>query len=161
MRKLKKKSVVIIVILLLLMIGGYCYAKYNGSIIQKISALIAKPIFILEGGQSVNIDAVNSEGIYPFIIKNYTQENINEVPLEYTISIDSSELDNCIEYILYEDEKEIYFNGNKTNKIKMKANEKEMNNYKLKIKYNKEKTKETNDIIKNIKIKINSEQIKV
>ena len=61
---------------------------------------------------------------------------------------------------MYKEEEKIDLNENKTNEFILKQGEKNDQEYKLKIEYNSDKNN-IGDIVKEIQIKVHSEQLKI
>ncbi len=154
-------GVVVIFIIILLLFCGYSMAKTIEEIILKSDTQIAEPILIIENNPSIDITATNYSGIYTFKIKNYNEQNkVTDVDLKYYIEI-LSDLDDSINMELYQNEKKINLNKNKTEYIEISKTQKEESEYKIKITYDKNKTTNLADIMQKIQIKIHSEQVKV
>ena len=69
-------------------------------------------------------------------------------------------MDKSIELKLYENGKQIKFENNKTDYIKISKDSKKENEYKLEITYNKDKSVSVTDIIQQIQVKVHTEQEK-
>lgn len=150
----------IIFMIISLLFTGYTMAKTLEDIIIKSNAQIAEPIFIIENNPSVDITAVNNNGIYTFKIKNYNEENkITETDLKYYIEI-LSNLDGSINIEIYQNDNKINFENNRTEYMKISKDKKEEIEYKIKITYDKNKSNSINDIIEKIQVKVHTEQIK-
>lgn len=160
-RKLKIKILIILLIILIILLFfmGISIAKEKINIEQRIKALVAKPILNLEQGKLIEIDNKTPKNKYEFCIKNFEAEEINEVPIQYTIEIISPE-NKEIKFKLLQGEKEIKLINNKTEYIYLEKNNKVEHHYQLEINYNQENIENKNDIIGNIQIKIHSEQIR-
>lgn len=121
---------------------------------------IAKPILIVENNPAIDITNKNNKGYYDFKIKNYNElEEINEVELRYNIEILNEE-NKAINFKLYKGEEELLLEKNKTKDMIIKKNEKQEENYKLEIIYDKNLVNSLEDIIQNVQIKVHSEQLK-
>ena len=121
---------------------------------------IAKPILIVENNPAIDITNRNNKGYYDFKIKNYNELNeINEIELRYNIEILNEE-NKAITFRLYKGEEELLLEKNKTKDMIIKKNEKQEENYKLEITYDKNLVNSLEDIIQNVQIKVHSEQLK-
>ena len=140
--------------------SGYCLAKYNITKGTISKTKIAVPVLEVEGYESAKISAINNIGYYDFVVKNYNNDNISEVPLNYTIEVVSN-VDNSISFKLYKENEEIILNNNKTNTIYIEGEEEIEHSYRLEVAYDKTKNNSEQDILENVQIKINSEQAKV
>lgn len=121
---------------------------------------IAKPILIVENNAAIDITNKNNKGYYDFKIKNYNElGEINEIELRYNIEILNEE-NKAIKFKLYKGEEELLLEKNKTKDMIIKKNEKQEENYKLEITYDKNLVSSLEDIIQNVQIKVHSEQLK-
>ena len=121
---------------------------------------IAKPILIVENNPAIDITNKNNKGYYDFKIKNYNElGEINEIELRYNIEILNEE-NKAIKFKLYKGEEELLLEKNKTKDMIIKKNEKQEENYKLEIMYDKNLVSSLEDIIQNVQIKVHSEQLK-
>lgn len=121
---------------------------------------IAKPILIVENNAAIDITNKNNKGYYDFKIKNYNElGEINEIELRYNIEILNEE-NKAIKFKLYKGEEEVLLEKNKTKDMIIKKNEKQEENYKLEITYDKNLVSSLEDIIQNVQIKVHSEQLK-
>lgn len=121
---------------------------------------IAKPILIVENNPAIDITNKNNKGYYDFKIKNYNElGEINEIELRYNIEILNEE-NKAIKFKLYKGEEELLLEKNKTKDMIIKNNEKQEENYKLEITYDKNLVSSLEDIIQNVQIKVHSEQLK-
>ncbi len=121
---------------------------------------IAKPILIVENNPAIDITNKNNKGYYDFKIKNYNErDEINEIELRYNIEILNEE-NKAIKFKLYKGEEELPLEKNKTKDMIIKKKEKQEENYKLEITYDKNLVKSLEDIIQNVQIKVHSEQLR-
>ena len=136
----------------------YSTASYKQILTQKGSAKIAKPIIDVIYSEKKNIENINPETVYEsftFRIINYKGEEINEVPIQCEIRIvsDSDVLPVQYKIIEIESQKEV------KEKIEIKANEKEIKNYRLELIWNTNaKIAELKDE-NNIKIQVDAIQL--
>ena len=153
-------SFIIIFIVILLLIYGYSMAKVIDEKIIKTSAEIAQPMLIVENSPSVDITAKNNYGEYTFKVKNYNEKNqITQADLKYYVEIISNN-DNSINFEIYQENNKINLTNNKTDYIHIAKGQKIEKEYKIKITYNKKNTKNANDIIEKIQIRVHTEQEK-
>lgn len=150
----------IIFIIILLLLCGYSMAKSIEEFVIKGRAEVAEPILVIENNPSIDITALNNSGIYTFKIKNYNEKNqITQTDLKYYIEI-LSNTDKSINIELYQGEKKIDLNNNKTEYIQISKNKKEEREYTIKITYDKNKSNTINDIMEKIQVKVHTEQVK-
>lgn len=157
--KLKIKKVSIIFLISLIIFSGYSMAKYAGSIRIKGSAQIAEPILVVENDPTINITETNPEGEYIFKVKNYNKlGKVTDVDLKYYIEIlpNSSGI---INIELYQNDRKIELNDNKTEYIEISKDKKEEREYKVKLTFNKD-TEVKNDVVDKIQIRVHTEQEK-
>lgn len=164
-KKLKQKKIQIILILAILflvILAGISFAKYINKNIILSSTKIAKPVLELVNGSEIKINNNNKEGEYQFKVKNYNRNNeITQVGLNYNIEIISNK-DNSIKFELYKNNEQLQIIDNKTKNAILPQNEKQEDNYKLKVIYNENSNKEgAADLMQDIQIKVHSEQEKI
>ena len=152
-------ATLVIIIVILLMFCGYSMAKIIGEVIIRGQAQIAEPILVIENNPSIDITETKKYGEYCFKVKNYNNQKQTEIDLKYYIQV-ISDLDKSIELKLYENGKQIKFENNKTDYIKISKDSKKENEYKLEITYNKDKSVSVNDIVQQIQVKVHTEQEK-
>ncbi len=151
---------IIVIITILLLLCGYSMAKVIDQVIINGKAQIAEPILLVENNPSIDITAVNNYGTYVFKVKNYNEQNkITEVDLKYYIEI-LSNVDESINIKLYEGEKEIELKNNKTEYMQISKLQKQDKEYKIVIKYDKNKLNSISDIMEKIQVKVHTEQVK-
>ena len=102
------------------------------------------------------LTALAPKASYVFEVRNYKEENLNEVDMEYYIEIISN-TDEAINYELYKGNQQIALKDNKTEKIKLTKDEKQIHSYRLEITYDKTQGI-LEDINENVEIKIHSIQ---
>lgn len=148
----------IILIIFLFSRNSFGKQMYNTKI--NTNSEIAKPILIVENNPAIDITNKNNKGYYDFKIKNYNElDEINEIELRYNIEILNEE-NKAITFKLYKGEEELLLEKNKTKDMIIKKNEKQEENYKLEITYDKNLVNSLEDIIQNVQIKVHSEQLK-
>lgn len=152
--------IITIFIIFLLLFTGYTFAKNIGDTIINAKSKIAEPILIIENNPSIDITATDNYGNYSFKIKNYNDNGqLSDVDMQYYIEI-LSNLDETIEYKIYENEKEIKLKNNKTDFLKILKSSKSEKNYRIEFTYNKDSSLKMEDIIQKVQIKVHSEQVK-
>lgn len=159
----KKHELLIIFVILIIGItffSGMSIGKAIHNTNIKNNTRIAKPVLEVEKGSEVIITEDNKRGEYKFKIKNYNQEQITEVDLTYYIEILEEDLNNFIQYQLYKDDKILELKENKTEKMTFNKDIKEEQNYTLKVTYD-DSINTIEDIMKDIQIKVHSEQLKI
>ena len=158
--KEKKIAFIIISVLVIItMFSGISLGKTIHNNYIKSNTQIAKPILEVEKNSEIQITEDKKEGEYIFKVKNYNNQKQTEIDLKYYIQV-ISDLDKSIELKLYENGKQIKFENNKTDYIKISKDSKKENEYKLEITYNKDKSVSVNDIIQQIQVKVHTEQEK-
>lgn len=151
---------IIVFIIMLLMFCGYSMAKMLEEVVIKGKAQIAEPILIVENNPAVDITETQNYGEYVFKVKNYNEQNkLSETDLKYYIEI-LSNADESVDIELYQDENKIELNDNKTEYMKISKNQKEEIEYKIKVKYDKNKSDAFEDIMGKIQVRVHTEQEK-
>lgn len=135
----KKKtmlSIIILTIIIIILSTHIVYAKYIT--VDKISSSlrIAKPIFIVEGGEATKT---------------------SETGFLYTIEIFLN-TDETIQFELYNEDIQIPLENLKTEKLSISGNEKIEQKYKLKVMYDSSKGNSGQDILEEVQVKVHSEQ---
>ena len=163
MKKIKIKNgkilalIIVILIVIVLFFTGYSIGKEIINVNVNATTQIAKPIMIVENNPAIDITSIKNTGYYDFKVKNYNDNEINQIELKYWIEI-ISKYDETISFKIYKDNQEIPLTDNKTQEIKLEKNEKREQNYRLEIIYDKTKSTSTEDIIQDVQIKVHSEQ---
>ena len=163
MKKIKIKNgkilalIIVILIVIVLFFTGYSIGKEIINVNVNATTQIAKPIMIVENNPSIDITSIKNTGYYDFKVKNYNDNEINQIELKYWIEI-ISKYDETISFKIYKDNQEIPLTDNKTQEIKLEKNEKREQNYRLEIIYDKTKSTSTEEIIQDVQIKVHSEQ---
>lgn len=153
MKKIIKK--VSMVAFLACVIVSISYAKYKQALTGDGKVEVAKPILILERTSDIKIDGIKDE-VYDFSVKNYTDTQINEVNLNYSIQIINDSHAN-LEFTLYKNGQQIDLNHGETEGILLSNLKKQEDNYELKIKYNDDSAMKS-DIYGNVQIKVEAVQ---
>ena len=161
--KIKKRETVLLIIILMvisLFISGYSMGKGISETKVNTNAQIAKPILEVENNPDITITSTSKESTYDFKVKNYnSNDEITQIDLIYTIEI-LTKTDESITFKLFKNEKEVPLDNNKSQEFLLSKNEKQEDNYKLKILYDKEKA-QGRDIFQDIQIKVHTEQRKI
>ena len=147
----------LIIIILLGIIVGKSIAKYQSKLTTQAFANIAKPVLEIRKEQSLLLTALAPKASYVFEVRNYKEDQLNEVEMEYYIEIISC-LNEAIDFKLYKGEEEVQLKDNKTEKIKLTKDEKQIHSYRLEITYDETKIVDKKDINENVEIKIYSIQ---
>lgn len=153
-------TILIFIIVILVLFCGYSMAKAVDQILINGKGEIAEPILIIENNPSIDITALNNYGTYTFKIKNFNQQNkVTETDLKYYIEI-LSNVDESIIIELYQEKDKINLINNKTDYIHISKEEKQEIEYKIIIRYDKEKSNNIYDIMEKIQVKVHTEQVK-
>lgn len=153
-------TILIFIIVILVLFCGYSMAKAVDEILIKGKGEIAEPILVVENNPSIDITALNNYGTYTFKVKNFNQENkVTETDLKYYIEI-LSNVDDSVIIELYQENNKINLINNKTDYIQISNGEKQEVEYKIIIKYDKEKSNNIYDIMEKIQVKVHTEQVK-
>lgn len=151
---------ILFIILIIFLFSKNSLGKQMSNTKINTNSEIAKPILIVENNPAIDITNKNNKGYYDFKIKNYNElDEINEIELRYNIEILNEE-NKAITFKLYKGEEELLLEKNKTKDMIIKKNEKQEENYKLEITYDKNLVNSLEDIIQNVQIKVHSEQLK-
>ena len=149
---------IIISIVLLFFFSGFSIGKGFTETNINTNFSIAKPILVVDNNSQVEIKNINDVGIYEFTVKNYDSEgNITQVDLEYNVEI-LTEIDGNLELKIFKDNQEIDLNNNITRKYELTKDNKQEHKYKIEIKCD---SKDVEQIIQEIQIKVHSEQKQV
>ena len=118
-KKIKTITILLLIFfVILLLLSGYTFAKSIEATTINANATIAEPILVIENNPQVDITASQNTGTYIFKVKNYNNQKQTEIDLKYYIQV-ISDLDKSIELKLYENGKQIKFENNKTDYIKI------------------------------------------
>lgn len=145
-------------IIVLIILTPITYAKYIDTLKMNFNYKIANPIFNIEEGDMAQINVTNNTGYYEFSINNYKDEEISDVSFWYIIEV-VSDIEDNIEFELYQEDNLVALENLKTEKIYIKGGEKIQQKYKLKMIY-KGKDKEQL-LFEKVHIKIKSEQERI
>lgn len=158
--KYDKKIIILLLLIFIILLGifvGISYSKYQSKIETQAYAKIAKPILQIKREQSLLLTALAPKATYVFEVRNYTEDELNEIEMEYYIEI-ISKTDESIKFELYQGENKIPLTENKTDNIKLTKDEKQTHSYRLEITYEKSKQTLKEDINENVEVKIHSIQ---
>lgn len=147
----------IIFIILLGMLIGMSFSKYQSKLEGQAIANIAKPVIEVRKEQSLLLTVLAPKASYVFEVRNFKEDELNEIEMEYYIEI-VSHTDEAISFALYRGEEQISLTNNKTEKIKITKEEKQTHSYCLEITYDKTKGEIGKDINENVEVKIHSIQ---
>ena len=159
----KKREITLICVTIMVMIlffSGCSIGKAISSTQIKSNGAVAKPILVVENNPEINITSKQKEGNYTFYVKNYNEVGeITQVDMKYYVQILNKE-DDAISIKLLKNNKEISIENNQTEEFTLKKKEMQQDEYKIQIKYDKEKSTSIEDIMQKIEIKVHSEQAK-
>lgn len=156
----KKKITILILLILTILLGilvGISFSKYQSKLVGQAFANVAKPVLEVRREQSLLLTALAPKASYVFEVRNYKEDTLNQVEMEYYIEIISN-TDEAIDFTLFRGDEEIPLNNNITKKIKLEKEEKQTHSYCLEITYDNTKGELGKDISENIEIKIHSIQ---
>ena len=158
-KNMNKKLIKInLIFLIIIMINIVVIGKYYQEIIIEGKTKILKPIIEIENDEKIQINNIVENIIeYKFSIKNYNEEEVNEVNMFYRIEIISTFINENISIKLFDENlnKTIELIENKTEYIKLPI-EKFDSKYKIILNLNDEKI--LNGKI-NIKIEVIQEKV--
>ncbi len=156
----KNKIVILFLLILVILLGilvGISFSKYQSRLEGKAIANLAKPIIEVRKEQSLLLTALEPKASYVFEVRNFKEDELNEIEMEYYIEIIAN-TDEAINFELYKGEEQIPLNKNKTEKICLTKDEKQTHSYRLEITYDKTKGEIGQDISQNVEVKIHSIQ---
>lgn len=162
--KNKRKEIMIVFIIAIMLVfffSGFSMGKGFSRKDVNGNTEIAKPILQVENGSNLEINNTNNKGIYEFKVKNYNEQGEKtDVDLEYYIEIseDIESSGNGMELKLFKNDQEVEIKQNKTEKFVLTKDEMKEDNYKVEITYDKDKNINMQDIVKQLQIRIHSEQ---
>ena len=155
-----RKRIILVIFLCIFIaavFSGYCFAKYEIEKNIKSSSKVATPVLEVKGKETTKISAINTVGYYDFIVKNYNESKISDVPQNYYIEINSN-CDNSISFELYKGDEIINLSNNRTSDIFIPNIQQIEHSYRLKVTYNKLNNNLGNDILEDIQLIVHSEQ---
>ena len=160
----KKKMIklILVVILLIIMLllwgvflGGKSFSKYKKYVKANSITQVAKPVFVVDGTDDITIDGIE-DTVYYFSVKNYDKTGTSEVDLDYYINIENNSKAD-LEFVLMKNGRNIPLINNKTNKITLSNENKQEDEYQLKIKYHNNPAI-VQDIDGNVQVKVEAVQ---
>ena len=157
------KFLLILLVLLLIILALFMFRNSFSSFISKITGKstteVANPIFVMENTEKKVLNDENTELNYYFSIKNYNDNGErSQTDLKYIIEILPT-LDSSIVLTLYKDNQIISLKNQKTDYIVIEQDSNITHNYRLNVKYDREKTNSTTDINESIYIKASAIQM--
>ena len=153
--------ITVIAMVLVLFFSGCSIGKAISNTQIKGNANVAEPIIVVENNPEIQLTAINNQGHYDFIIKNYEKNGkITQIDIKYNIEI-LNKVDDAILIKLFKNNEEIEIKNNKSEYFILTKEGKKQDEFRLEVKYDKTKTTSIEDIIQNIQIKVHSEQLKV
>lgn len=166
MKFINKKKIIfttinLVIIFFLLFFLGSCIGKTVSNIQINSTGNVAKPIIIVENGPKVQLTATNNQNNYIFKVKNYNEYGeITHVDIKYNIEI-SNDIDDAILMKLFKNNKEIQIKDNRSQYFILTKDNKKQDEFRLEVKYDKTKSTLLDDIVKDVQIKVHSEQQKM
>lgn len=156
----KEKVIVLILLIATILFGilvGISFSKYQNKMIGQAFVNIAKPVLEVRKEQSLLLTALAPKASYVFEVRNYKEDELNQIEMEYYIEIVSN-TDESINFELYREDKKIPLSNNKTEKIMLTKDEKQIHSYRLEITYDNSKGETGKNISENVEVKIHSIQ---
>ena len=156
----KRKITIIILLMLTILLGifvGMSFSKYQSKLVGQAFANVAKPVLEVRREQSLGLTALAPKASYVFEVRNYKEDELNQVEMEYYIEIISN-TNEAIQFALFKGDEEILLDNNKTRKFKLEKEEKQTHFYRLEITYDSTKGELGKDINENVELKIHSIQ---
>lgn len=141
-----------VIILFILLMFRSSFASLFAKITGNISTEVSEPIFVMQNSETKVLNDENTEVDYFFSIKNFENGVRSENDLKYYIEI-QPKVNESITFTLYKDNNVVNLNNQKTDYIELLKGNDVTHTYKLKVKYDREKTNSTEDIKENIFIK--------
>ena len=164
-KKIKNRNKELIIILtifliLILFLTGYSIGRSYSKINVNGNTEIAEPILEVINDGRIDVNNISNYCEYEFIVKNYDEYgNITDIDLEYYIEMQNVIKEEAISIKVLKNGEEINFNeNNRTDNFYLTKDEKQEDNYKIEIKYDKDKNINMEDIIETVQIKVHSEQ---
>ncbi len=156
----RKKLSMTIGIIITFGIFSYSLASYMQQVKGSSQIGILKPVMEVRGEQSILISGIEPTNTYHFSVRNYNEQGlVNEAQMDYQIEI-ICPVQEGIQIQLWEEEKQILLENNKTAYITLENKQKEEKTYTLQVAYQKEQNLQKDDIEADIEIKIHSIQRK-
>jgi hypothetical protein len=139
-----------------------CYSKYSQNSQSQTISGIAKPCFISNFEETINVNGLNTDVVcYEFSVQNFEDEQVSETSFLYNIYFELSQKNAPVNIKLYRiieegKEEEIQLENNKIKAPEEMGIQEEKVNYKVYVYYNLESNEVLED---NFKIKIKIEAI--
>lgn len=161
-KKRRKITLVCVTIMvLILFFSGCSIGKAISSTQIKGKANVAEPIIVIENDPKIQLTAMQNEGKYSFIVRNYNKSGkTSQVDMKYNVEI-LNEKDDSILIKLFKNNEEIEIKNNQTQYFTLTKEDKKQDQFRLEIRYDKTKSTSIEDIMQDIQIKVHSEQLKV
>lgn len=148
--------IIIFLLLLFLFCGKLSYSKYKSKVNSSAVGDIAKPVFEVEGLDSIKIDGVN-DSEYNFSVKNYKDNEKSDVDLEYYIEITNNSEANLSFKLLNSKNRTVKLDrNNKSAKFTLDSANKQKDDYKLVVTY--KSSESITDIEGNVQVKVEAIQ---
>jgi len=162
-KKIKRREITLMCVLAMVMIlflSGCSIGKALASTHIKTTGSVAEPVVIVENGSEIKLTATQNEGNYTFSVKNYDETGkITQVNMKYHIEILTKKED-AISIKLLKNNQEIPMKNNVSEEFLLPKQTRQKDEYKIEIKYDKNKSTSIEDIMQDIQIKVHSEQAK-
>lgn len=162
-KKIKKREITlmcVVAMVMILFLSGCSIGKALASTHIKTTGSVAEPVVIVENGSEIKLTATQNEGNYAFSVKNYDETGkINQVNMKYHIEILTKKED-AISIKLLKNNQEISMKNNISEEFLLPKQNRQKDEYKIEIKYDKNKSTSIEDIMQDIQIKVHSEQSK-
>ena len=168
MKKIKRGNlkfityILILSIVIMLFLTGYSIGKSIMQINIKSQAQIARPILEVISNSNLEITDAIEEGECSFIVRNYNARGeVTETDLEYIVTVKdtiSEKLKKTVIYELYKNGQKIELQNQMTKIMKLTDMRKQEDEYKLKVKYDRQASTEMTNILGKIQVQVHSEQ---
>ncbi len=154
--------IIILSIVLILFFTGYSIGKTISQTTIQGKLSLARPIIEVISDSNLKITDIENEGECNFSIRNYDEKGKKtEVNLQYTVEIKDSidsKLKDTITYELYKNGDKVELQNQISPLMKLTNKSQKEDKYTLKVKYDKTKSTQMNDILEKIQIQVHSEQ---
>ena len=154
--------IIILSIVIILFFTGYSIGKTMNQTTIKAKSSFAKPIIEVISDSNLKITDNENQGECVFLVRNYDNKGkTTEVNLQYTVEIKDSideKLKDTISFELYKNGDKVELQNQTTPLMKLAVKQQQEDRYILKIKYDKTKSTQMNDILDKIQIQVHSEQ---
>lgn len=151
-RIIKIKKTIIIIIIFVLILSRYSFGKYYKKFNLESDNNISKAIILIENDSTININSIENK-IFYYKIKNYNDDEISKVDIEYNFKIF---VNDKFLIKIYKNEEEIKQKNYETKKCLLSKNTKQEDVFKIEIIFLDNSAQEIND---EIKMEIYYEQI--